>query len=504
MIANDAVTAIKILSWLIWMIALGSSSRTSASAQEKLAAPERVVLIEFNGPIQSLSEQYLYRKLDEAERLKADVVVIEIDSPGGEVEATMRIAAKLRDLPFARTVAYIPREALSGAALFALGCDEIVLGPQAVFGDAGPVFMREDFLFRHAPEKIRTDLARRVRDLAESQNRPPALAEAMVDMDLEVFQVQNEDTGQQTFMSQAEIDASDAPEAWKIIKPVLESRKAHFLEVNGRRAVELDLADANVSDRKELQERYRAKEWVDLEWNAVDQAVLILNNPFMTGALLVVALIALYIEFLSPGLGIGGLVATICFGLFFWSRFLGGTAEWLEVILCISGIALIVVELFVIPGFGIWGITGITLFTLGLVFASEPFLIPETGSDLNSLGQSLLILISAALVFLIAAVWITTRLGSIPVLNRFTLAPPKTAISESLNTQQAKTEITATVIEVGQIGITESPLRPAGKVAFGEDYLDVTSDGTFVDAGEQVRVIKIQGNRVVVRRLEQN
>ncbi len=503
MLPHAAAMTIRILSSLIWMITLWASIRTTASAQENPPAPERVVLIEFNGPIQSLSEQYLYRKLDEAERLQADLVIIEIDSPGGEVEATMRIAAKLRDLPFARTVAYIPREALSGAALFALGCDEIVLGPQAVFGDAGPVFMREDFLFRHAPEKIRTDLARRVRDLAESQDRPPALAEAMVDMNLEVFQVQNEDTGQQTFMSQAEIDASDKPESWKIIKPVLESRPEHFLEVNGRRAVELDLAEANVADREELRERYRAKEWRELEWNAIDQAVLLLNNPFVTGALFVVALIGLYIEFLSPGIGIGGLVATLCFGVFCWSRFLGGTAEWLEVILCLSGIALIVVELFIIPGFGIWGITGIGLFTLGLVLASEPFLIPETGSDLNSLGQTLLIVLGAGLIFIIAAIGITSRLGTIPVLNRFTLTPPTVANSGSLKDQQAITEITATIVEVGQIGITESPLRPAGKVAFGEDYLDVTSDGTFVDAGEQVRVLKVQGNRVVVRRVEQ-
>ena len=470
-------------------------------AQAPLAPARRAAVIEFQGPITSLSEQYLYRKLEQAEAEGADLVIVEIDSPGGEVEATMRIAARLRDLSFAETVAYIPREALSGAALLSLGADQIVIGQDAVFGDAGPIFMDEDFLFKHAPEKIRSDLARRVRDLAEKQGRSPALAEAMIDMDLVVFEVKNTETGETSYMSQAEIDASDDPETWEVIKPVLESRESKFLEVNGRRAVELGLAEAVVDNEDELRTHFEAKEWSRLEWNKIDQAILILNNPFVTGILIVVAMIALYIEFASPGIGIGGLTALICFGVFFWSRFLGGTAEWLEVVLFLSGITLIVVEIFIIPGFGVWGITGILLLFSSLVLASQSFVVPQTQNDLSSMVRSVCIVLGSGVAFMIAAIWITSRLGQLPILNRFTLAPP-TAAATSTPGPILEGESVDPIVAVGQTGTAESPLRPAGKVKFGDEYIDVVSDGTFVDAGETVRIIQVHGNRVVVRRLD--
>ena len=116
----------------------------------------RGVLIRFEGPITPLLEQFSYRKLDTAKRREADVVIVEIDSPGGFLDASLNIADRLRNLAWARTVAFVPREALSGAAIAALGCDEIIMSPEARLGDAGPIFQGEDALFRHAPEKIRS------------------------------------------------------------------------------------------------------------------------------------------------------------------------------------------------------------------------------------------------------------------------------------------------------------------------------------------------------------
>lgn len=491
----------KVIAGLIGTLVCSLCFSPSLRGQREIGPARHAAVIEFQGPITSLSEQYLYRKLDEAERMGVDLVIVEIDSPGGSVDATMRIAERLRDLPFASTVAFVPREALSGAALFSLGADQIVIGPNAVFGDAGPIFMGEDFLFQHAPEKIRSDLARRVRDLAELQGRPPALAEAMIDMDLVVFEVKNNQTGETTFMSQAEIDASDNPADWEIIKPVLESRESKFLEVNGRRAVELGLADANVDSTEALRGRFDADQWSTLEWSTLDKAVLILNNPFVTGLLFVIALIALYIEFASPGIGIGGLTALVCFSLFFWSRFLGGTAEWLEVMLFLCGLILIIVEVFVIPGFGVWGISGLLLILSSLVLASQTFVIPRTEGDLTDMSQSLAMVLGSGVIFAIAAIWITSRLGYIPVLNRFALSPP-TNTSSPTDSLDGAAEPEGMSVSVGETGIAESPLRPAGKVVFGDDYLDVVSDGTFIEAGEKVRVIKVHGNRIVVRRHE--
>ena len=130
------------------------------------------------------------------------------------------------------------------------------LAASAHLGDAGPIFQGEDALFRHAPEKIRSELALRVRDLAEATGRPAALAEAMVDMDLVVYRVRNKADGQETFMSDHDIAASDDPEQWEKLQPVHESREKHFLTVNGERAVELELAEAVANSRDELKQRY--------------------------------------------------------------------------------------------------------------------------------------------------------------------------------------------------------------------------------------------------------
>ena len=298
------------------------------------------VLIRFEGVITTMLEQYLYRKLDMAEKRNADLVILEIDSPGGELEASLNIAERLRTLDWAHTVAYVPREAISGAAIVALGCDEIVMGPDARMGDAGPIFLDEDFLFQHAPEKIRSDLALQVRDLAEAHGRPPALAEAMVNMDLIVYRVENTQTGEITFMSDKEIESAGDPDQWKKIQPVFESREEHFLEVNGHRAVELGLAEANASSRRRPRRSIRPGRATCcvLEPTGVDTAVTILNWPLVTGLLFVVGLVASLIEFSAPGIGFGGLTAVLCFAIFFWSRFLGGTAGWLEVVLFVVAI----------------------------------------------------------------------------------------------------------------------------------------------------------------------
>ena len=459
------------------------------------------VLIHLEEPITPLVEQYFYRKLDTAKGQDADLVIVEIDSPGGYLDASLAIADRLRRIDWAHTVAYVPREALSGAAIVALGCDEIIMAPGAVLGDAGPIFQDEDFLFRHAPEKIRSDLARKIRDMAKARGRPPALAEAMVDMDLVVYRVRDRGAGSEAFMSEHEIDSDDDPARWEKIKPVLESRKGHFLEVNGVRAVRLGLAEGNVSGRDELLRRYRLKgELLILTPTAVDTAVYVLNLPLVTGLLFVVGLVALYVEFSVPGIGVGGLTAGLCFVLFFWSRFLGGTADWLEVILFAAGVVFLGVELFVLPGFGVAGLTGLLLLLASLILAGQDFIIPRTGRQLSTLAGTLRVVVASGGAFAVAAFVLSRYLGTIPILNRFTLAPPETADDDTAEAEQSEDR---GELAEGDSGIADSPLRPAGRARFGRRYVDVVTDGTFITKGSRVEVVEIIGNRIVVREVDQ-
>ncbi|MEA1950245.1 MAG: NfeD family protein [Planctomycetota bacterium] len=463
------------------------------------------VIIEFDGPIGPMLEQYVYRKLDEAKRLGADVVIIQIDSPGGLVDASFNIAKRLHKTEWARTIAFIPEQAISGAAFVALGCDEILMAPNASLGDAGPIFMDEGFQFRHAPEKIRSNLAERIRTLADETGRPAALAEAMVDMNLTVFRVKNLTTGKEAFMTDEEIKSSNDPAQWKKIKPVLESRDDTFLQVNGTRAVELGLADGLASTRKDVARRLGFKgRFIELRFSFFDRLIYILNHPVVTGLLFVVGLVGLYIEFSSPGIGIGGLLGALCFGIFFWSHYLGGTAGWLELVLFAAGVAFVLVELFVLPGFGVAGLSGLVLILTSLVMACQTTFIPRSPQQWATLSVTLQTLFVAGVIFLLIAFFLNSRLRMIPILNRIMLPPPgpdgriaSERVAQDTDSQ-SETLPAAAAISIGDRGIALSLLRPAGKADFGGHRMDVVTDGDFINKNDKVEVVEISGNRIVV------
>ena len=137
-------------------------------------------------------------------------------------------------------------------------------------------------MFQHAPEKVRSHLAQLVRELAEEKGRSAALAEAMVDMDLEVFQCENKNTGEIAYLSEAELESRDDAGSWEKGNLVIESKQEHFLELSGERAVELGMADSNSQSRNELKLRYNASELVVFEPQTIDTVVFVLNHPIST------------------------------------------------------------------------------------------------------------------------------------------------------------------------------------------------------------------------------
>jgi membrane-bound serine protease (ClpP class) len=287
---------------------------------------------------------------------------------------------------------------------------------------------------------------------------------------------------------------------------VHEAREGHFLEVNGQRAVELKLAEGYARDREELQRLLKLSEKPRvLVTTAVDTAVWILNNPFITGLLFVVGLIALYVELSAPGISIGGLISLLCFALFFWSRFLGGTAELLEVVLFLVGVSFLALEIFVIPGFGFAGIMGILLVLASVVMASQNFVVPTTGRQLEAFATTLLVVTCSGAASLAVAALLSRYFGTLPVFKRLVLQPAVPAAEAALTPGVAGKRVPAPAAgaEVGDWGVALSPLRPAGKARFGDQYLDVITDGAFVDAGRPVRITEICGPRIVVQDVEE-
>ncbi len=491
-------------------VALWARRRGSPTSPPPSPSPRRGVLIRFEGFIGPGNEQYLRRKLENAkaylEKAKArdaGLVIIEIESPGGRVDSSEAIGEMLRDVYWAHTVAYIPHNAYSGAAMAALGCDEIVMAPDAILGDVGEIYL-EHSEFKYIPEKVLSQLVQWMHEIAIAKNRPPALAEAMVDKKLTVYRSQNLKTGETTYLSQRDLDAD--PGQWRKLSTLPETGD-RFFTVTGRNALKLGLAQGLAADRDELLARYPLEgDLLVLEPGAVDTLVQIINSPWITGLLLVVGLIGLYLEFSTPGIGVGGLLAAICFVTFFWSHFLGNPVAWLSIVLFLLGVACLGVELFVLPGLAVAGLVGAILMIGGVVLAIQGFFIPKTPRDLATLMQTVLVIFFSGLSFVVAAVFISKRFGSLPIFNRLMLPPPEPVPAGGGLPDGQDTAAgggppgppSGPPIAVGRIGIAQSTLRPGGKARFGNHYADVVTDGTFITKGSRVKIIEIVGNRVVV------
>lgn len=480
-------------------------SRKNDDAAPARTTPVRAVIVEFHEPITPLSGALLQRRFKQAISDGAEVIVLDINSPGGYVSTTLELVDMLEATTEVETIVYIEREAISGAALLSLAADKIAIGPNALIGDAGMIMMGEDAAFRYVPEKERSYLAQRVRTIATKSGRPASLAEAMVDKDMVVFKAVHKKDGKVQYFSEREWKSMEDTDQWQKGKPIREAGGRTFFTATGARAVELGLADLTVDRRDDLAKAIGAVEPMPLirgTW--IDTLLLILNAPFVTGILLVIGLVALVIEFGSPGLGLGGLVSILCFGLFFWSRFLGGTSGWFEVILFLMGLTFVLIEIFVIPGIGIAGIGGGGMMILALVMASRRVLLPESAHDTQRLTIDVLTVLGSVVGFFVVTMFLASYLGELPFLSRLALAPPTDDDLPPVSSLASPTMAIfgADAVEVGQVGRAQGPLRPSGRARFGDDLIDVVTEGDFVDHGVDVKVVQKAGNRVVVRAVE--
>jgi membrane-bound serine protease (ClpP class) len=214
------------------------------------------------------------------------------------------------------------------------------------------------------------------------------------------------------------------------------------------------------------------------------------------GILFFIGLIALYLEFKAPGFGVAGIVGIVAFALFFFAGTIGGVADSIEIVLFVAGLILIALELFVIPGFGLPGIAGIVLVVASLYLASTPFAIPTTPIARDFLFRWMLHFGGALVGTAIFAVLAARFLPDIPLFNRLMLSPPDAAAGLDASGTRIRPE---THPLVGTRGRALSRLRPAGRAEVDGRKLDVVTEGSFVEVGDEIEVVKVKGNRIVVR-----
>ena len=472
--------------------------------QDPVPAVRRAVIIPFHEDINPLSGSILQRKFRQAVDSGAKVIIFDINSPGGRVDVTFELMDMVLEAKDVETVAMISRDAISGAALFSLACDKILIKPGARLGDAGVIVLGLNGEFQYAEAKSRSMVAQKARDTANATGRPLVLAEKMTDKDMVVFKATNQKTDEVKYFSDKEWKTLDDADQWVKGKPIREAGKEMFFIANGKRLVELGMADQTFENQSEVADILGVAtpiEEIGPTW--AETIARFLNTGWMTFLLITIGLIAIAVEISAPGISVGGLTAMLCFSLFFWSRFAAGTSGWLEVLLFGMGLVFIACEIFVIPGFGIAGLGGIGLVLGSLVMASRRVLIPENAEQLNSLGYDVLTVMGAFVGFLIAIVALSSYIGQIPGLSRLTLQPPVAmeGTGESLTAPAAGDSMLPgwQRVGVGDVGRAAGALRPSGRIKVDDYMVDVVTEGEFIDDGLEVKVIAKQGAKVVVR-----
>lgn len=418
-----------------------------------LGAQQPVVYrVAITGTIENGLAPYVSRALREAEEAGAAAVVLDINTPGGRVDAAERIVDAVRGTGIP-VYAWIHPRAYSAGALIALSADKVFMTSAAVFGAATPV----DGQGTKAPEKYVSAMRGEFRTLAEARGLDPMIAEAMVD---------------------ESVDIPLAP-------------GGRLLTLSTTEALSSRYADGVAEDQPALLAAIglpgAAVTSVDLNW--AETVVRFLTNPMVAPLLLSIGMLGLIFEIKAGAFGLGMVVSLASLGLFFGSHLLLGLAGWEEVILLLLGLIALAVEVFVIPGFGIAGILGIVMIGASFVLAMLGA-IPTGGDVIQALA---VVAASLVIVVAVAYAWLRHLPGSSRLRGLF--------LHDALTGSEGYVSALARGELVGVEGVAVTDLRPSGTVAVGEERIDAVTEGDFIKAGSPVRILRAEGYRHVVRGL---
>ncbi len=488
------------LAAVAWAQFSDAPNDVAASRDESLA-----VLVSCKGMIDQGLYQAIKRRSEEALSLGADYLILEISTYGGELKTADDIAKHLiMDLaPQMHTVAYVKTEAISAGALISVSCQDIVMRENTTIGDCAPIVMGGT-LEGVDREKVESFTRAAFDRAARANGYPQALLRAMVTMQVDVYRVQNRQSGAFEFFEGSGLPA-DA-NAYDLDNKELIDPEDRLLTIDAATAFEYGIARAVVPDRQGVLDYLAARDGVTfvssspliLETNWSEEMVRKINHPAVIGVLTMVALLGLYIEFNSPGLGLPGLVSVIAFVTIIGSKYLWGLANWVEVAILIIGVILILVEILVIPGFGVAGIVGALCIVggfFGMLVRNPPDRIPfpQNDVDWNLFTEGLLGFMAGVIGFIAVACLIARYLPRTKLFGGLVLSPASATGAEAPG---------AALLRVGDVGVAFTPLHPTGRMVIADQILDCVTRGEFLEKDTPVTILKIQGNLVVVEKTE--
>ncbi len=431
---------------VIFLVCLIFSSWGQSLAENTLEASEYVYVIPVKGVIGRGLTAFVIRGIREAEEMQAKTLIFDIDTPGGEVGSAVQMSNAILETSIP-TVSFINNEATSAGVIIAISSKTLMAVPGATIGAAET---------RPKEEKYIAYWSSALRGAAEKTGRDPKLVAAMADADV-------------------------------VIEGVKE--KGKILSLTTGEALKLGLIDEQVKNLEELIQKVFITEKTDnikvvkQNMNLSERIAHMATNPYIAPVLLTIGIVGTITEILTPGFGIPGILGLMAFGLFFGGNFIVGAAQSWVLGLFILGLLLLVIEMF-IPGFGVFGVAGILSIIASMIMA-----FPSPKQALVSILIALVA--SGVIIYFLVKYMIKT-----PIFDRIILG-----------TKQAKSEgYVATNKDIGELlgvkGKAVTSLRPAGVAIIGERKVDVVTEGEFVPIGSDVVVIRVEGNKIIVKSTE--
>jgi|SRR5579883_999268 len=459
------------------------------------------------GDVDGAMRESVSRVIRDVRKKGGNVLILVMNCGGTDLDAARELA---EDLIKAQTgddavqiIAFVPESAPDAAAVVALGCSEIVMTKPKNAAEGEP--KEADFgnfeRYIKSAKPAAVDAQRKsLRDLAEQRGYAGILIDGMLDRNLEIVRVHgtNDNRNKTRLLTRADFESEQKlnPNAW-VLDKVVKQRGVPF-HPNATLAAELGLARFTVptTNVKDVCDIYGVGDAKNPDPGWLDKFAEFLRIPAVTIILVMVGFIGLILELKVPGLTVPGIIAALCFILVFWSqsRF-SGEMFVLALLLFILGLALVGIEIFVLPGFGACGICGILcmLAGLGLVTFDR---VPQNTAEWVGFGVRVSQYLFALMGAMFLAFLIAKFLPQVPYANRLMLAPPTDQPQASELALPGASEAAELL---GAIGTSTTALRPAGVVRFGDKFVDVVSDGGFIPAGTRVQVIAVEGTRIVVK-----
>lgn len=419
------------------------------------------MVMEIKAEIDPRMTRYVELALQHATKNDADIVIIEMDTYGGILTDAKDIVDKL--MTFKKPVwVFINADAASAGALISIACDSIYMAPGASIGAATVV----DGSGERAPDKYQSYMRSIMRSTAEENKRNPTIAEGMVDEEVELDSVKK--IGQVITFSTSE-------------------------------AIRHGYCEGKVESIEEILKKNNVAEYeIDrFKLSSADRIISFFLNPFISGVLILVILGGIYFEMQTPGMGFAGLASLVALILYLVPYYLNGLAQNWEIIAFFVGLALIAVEIFVLPGFGVAGIGGIILVIGSLVLIminndAFNFEFVRMNDILRALAAAMGGLLGSMILFFVGG-------SKLPDTKFF----KKIALTDTQNSVEGYSANFITVTLTGKKGITETVLRPSGRVTVDGVVYDAYTRGEYIDKGSSVEVVNVTGSSVLVKPLKE-